>query len=1142
LQGEQGIQGIPGSQGEQGIPGPQGDVGPIGPTGNAGPQGLQGEQGIQGIPGSQGEQGIPGPQGDVGPIGPTGNAGPQGLQGEQGIQGIQGIPGPQGIQGIPGPQGEQGIPGPQGDIGPIGPTGNAGPQGLQGEQGIQGIPGPQGEQGISGPQGDIGPIGPTGNAGPQGLQGEQGIPGPQGEQGIPGPQGDVGPIGPTGNAGPQGLQGEQGIQGIPGPQGEQGIPGPQGDVGPIGPTGNAGPQGLQGEQGIQGIPGSQGPIGASPFMLMGNNAVYLTGNVGLGTTLPQNTLDVAGTIQAHYFIGDGSQLYNLPNTFWYFLNDYLVTSLNVAIQGNANINENLNVLGDINNQNGTLNTAHISAFQLLGTLDANYNNIININLLTAQDVTISNFLKVDNIAAHLNPYTQIHNNLVVDGIIRSNSLVIGDGPPGPQGDDGVLFLGFDPNARLIWIPELSAFRVGNVSGGQWDLANIGQYSIAMGQNNQADGLNSSINGGRNNLASGVNSSVSGGENNRALNMNSSIAGGQGNEVHASASSIGGGESNVIDGSDSTIAGGSENTIHAAYATISGGKSNTIEDSAQGAAIPGGQDNIAMGEYSFAAGYQATAENTGSFVWSDSFGGAVDTGPNQFVVQASGGVHFLNSNVGIGTNSPSQKLDVNGTVKATQFIGDGSLLTNLPGSLWAKINNYITTSFDIQVHNDVLFGAKLDVLGIFDPTDIDAFRLIGTMDANFQDIINVNKLEAQDVTINNLLQVDNIAAFNNPYIQLNDNLVVDGKIRANSIVIGNGPPGPQGDDGVLFLGFDPNARLIWIPELSAFRVGNVSSTQWDYANIGQYSIAMGQNNKANGTNSSINGGRNNIASGVNSSISGGENNRVLNLNATIAGGQGNEVHASASSIGGGESNVIDGSDSTIAGGSENTIHAAYATISGGKSNTIEDSAQGAAIPGGQDNIAMGEYSFAAGYQATAENTGSFVWSDSSGGAIDDRPDQFLVQASGGIIFQNGRVGIGTYSPGAHLQVGRPGDGSQALANAWNTLSDKKLKKDIKDIEHALDIILQLRGVSYRWRKTDKKDYGFIAQELEKVLPELVYTDENGYKSISYAKITAILTEALRELKQENEAYKKELTQIRQDIHKIQQTLLLRKNKD
>lgn len=93
------------------------------------------------------------------------------------------------------------------------------------------------------------------------------------------------------------------------------------------------------------------------------------------------------------------------------------------------------------------------------------------------------------------------------------------------------------------------------------------------------------------------------------------------------------------------------------------------------------------------------------------------------------------------------------------------------------------------------------------------------------------------------------------------------------------------------------------------------------------------------------------------------------------------------------------------------------------------------------------------------------------------------------------------------------GNITISGTLSQSSDERLKKDIKTIENALDKTNQLRGVSYTW-KTDEQDenpqIGLIAQEVEKVFPEFVHTDEDGMKSVNYAQMTAVLIEAVKEL--------------------------------
>ncbi|OQY53573.1 MAG: hypothetical protein DRR08_18225 [Candidatus Parabeggiatoa sp. nov. 2] len=89
------------------------------------------------------------------------------------------------------------------------------------------------------------------------------------------------------------------------------------------------------------------------------------------------------------------------------------------------------------------------------------------------------------------------------------------------------------------------------------------------------------------------------------------------------------------------------------------------------------------------------------------------------------------------------------------------------------------------------------------------------------------------------------------------------------------------------------------------------------------------------------------------------------------------------------------------------------------------------------------------------------------------------------------------------------------------SDLRLKQNIQPLENPLAKVEQLRGVSFEWKEQNAgRQIGMIAQEVEKALPELVSTDGEGYKSIAYDKMTAVLVGAVKALKAENEALKAE----------------------
>ena len=95
-----------------------------------------------------------------------------------------------------------------------------------------------------------------------------------------------------------------------------------------------------------------------------------------------------------------------------------------------------------------------------------------------------------------------------------------------------------------------------------------------------------------------------------------------------------------------------------------------------------------------------------------------------------------------------------------------------------------------------------------------------------------------------------------------------------------------------------------------------------------------------------------------------------------------------------------------------------------------------------------------------------------------------------------------------------DMSAAGAATFNdnvtAFSDERLKDNIETLTDGLDKVEQLRGVTYT--RDEKESIGVIAQEVEKILPEIVLTadDEMGTKSVDYSRLTAVLIEAVKEL--------------------------------
>ena len=91
--------------------------------------------------------------------------------------------------------------------------------------------------------------------------------------------------------------------------------------------------------------------------------------------------------------------------------------------------------------------------------------------------------------------------------------------------------------------------------------------------------------------------------------------------------------------------------------------------------------------------------------------------------------------------------------------------------------------------------------------------------------------------------------------------------------------------------------------------------------------------------------------------------------------------------------------------------------------------------------------------------------------------------------------------------------------YNSSSDMTLKQDVTPIQNPLDIISQLTGFGFTWKDSKQKAYGLSAQEVEKVIPEIVKDRPDGTKGINYMNLTAFLIEAIKDLKQEITELKK-----------------------
>ncbi|AZZ37397.1 hypothetical protein CIK05_11535 [Bdellovibrio sp. qaytius] len=201
-----------------------------------------------------------------------------------------------------------------------------------------------------------------------------------------------------------------------------------------------------------------------------------------------------------------------------------------------------------------------------------------------------------------------------------------------------------------------------------------------------------------------------------------------------------------------------------------------------------------------------------------------------------------------------------------------------------------------------------------------------------------------------------------------------------------------------------------------------------------------------------------------------------------------------------------------------FHVDGGSTTNGSSITLKaGDAQNVGSWGGVVNITAGSASAGgASGGAIVITAGNGNGGGASGGSI------ILIPGSG--TATNGKVGISTTLPAYPLDVSgainiasgsalRFGGTIVCTSGGCTSSSDIRLKENVQPLEFSIEKLLALNAVQYDWKDKakfgDKHQIGFIAQELEKAYPEVVYTDkDSGYKSVSYDKLVAPIIEALK----------------------------------
>lgn len=494
--------------------------------------------------------------------------------------------------------------------------------------------------------------------------------------------------------------------------------------------------------------------------------------------------------------------------------------------------------------------------------------------------------------------------------------------------------------------------------------------------------------------------------------------------------------------------------------------------------------------------------------------------------------------------------------------------------------------------------------------VPAGSFLGTVDANA-----VLELKAGDRRAARIVPAgNNISWGDAPNIALGS---------GGNLAGGAGIAGATVAGGGAILGPDEEPCSVNCTNRATADFATVGGGQGNHATLRGSTIAGGLFNRTTGDLSAVGGGSSNLASGANSTVAGGIGNTAASASSTVAGGGGNVAIAARSAIGGGTNNTTAGVESVIAGGFNNCA-GGRTSWAGGKNAKVRPGANSSTFTScddlpsysgdadGDEGTFVWADSQAANFLSTGPN--QFLLRSQGGVGInrtplstttelsigpsasnDSQTSVHLISGAGGdalilrtfadaassveavggdlqlntllsgdYIITNDRLGVARRPVANALEVA--GDASKTVAGDWLANSDRRIKRDIAPIPDALDAILRLRPVTFRYdaryRQShsgidDKPYYNVIAQEFAEVFPdavkgsgeyldgksrtpenEILQVDTYPAQIVSIAAIQELaiqddtLQGELKALKRENETLRAAVAQLLRRVERIE----------
>lgn len=136
----------------------------------------------------------------------------------------------------------------------------------------------------------------------------------------------------------------------------------------------------------------------------------------------------------------------------------------------------------------------------------------------------------------------------------------------------------------------------------------------------------------------------------------------------------------------------------------------------------------------------------------------------------------------------------------------------------------------------------------------------------------------------------------------------------------------------------------------------------------------------------------------------------------------------------------------------------------------------------------------------------------------------------VLSSTGYIAIGATTMTNILTI-RQNSTTDPIADAWTTYSSRRWKTNIQPLQGSLDKVMRLNGVSFDWIEGGKHDIGLIAEDVGQVVPEVVAYEENGIdaQSIDYARLSALLIEAVKEQQKMIDQLKSELLELKAEVY-------------